>query len=634
MAYFPGARPSNTNLIVGDAAALRSPVPHEAGSSSEVQTAARMTVPLGTIPDTVTATEPAFATADQNTNGPARRLGRNFERMRMIQTSVSIVTTMVFGKNSSGPVNVGWRLVWGSMIREAVGRSAAIIGAGPGGLAAAMMLAATGAKVTVFEKDPWVGGRTKTISVDEFPFDLGPTFFLYPQILEQVFERCGLRIQDYVELRRVEPGYRLIFEGGPEVRVSGQLDNLESEIAKLNREDAKRIRAFIEKNRRKLADFKPVLERPFLSLLDYLAPSVLSALRHIVPMTSVDEELKRYFRDPRVRLAFSFQTKYLGMSPFRCPNLFTFLSFLEFEFGIWHPVGGCGAVSEGMARAARDLGVELRLADPVRSIEFEGKRAVSVVSASGRYQTDACVINADFAQAVTTLIPAPLRRKWSDRRIESMKYSCSTFMLYLGIDGGYDIDHHNIFLSDRYEENIAEIEAADVVPTRPSIYVANPSRTDPKFAPNGNSSLYVLAPVGHCGKVDWQKEGGPFRELVLQRLEAFGLTDLRSRIRSERMLTPEDWRNQLSIFRGATFNLAHGLDQMLYFRPHNKLEDVEGVYLVGGGTHPGSGLPVIYEGARITSDLVLSRWKRSRTAGRAELASAQTAVTTSREVSS
>jgi phytoene desaturase len=503
------------------------------------------------------------------------------------------------------------------MIKEAAGKSAAIVGAGPGGLAAAMILAASGAKVTVFEKDSCVGGRTKTIRVDEFPFDLGPTFFLYPKILESVFQRCGLRLEDYVELGRVEPGYRLIFEGGPEVRVSGQLEKLESEIAKIDKADAKRIRAFIEKNRQKLKDFTPVLERPFLSLLDYLAPSVLSALRHIVPLTSVDEELKRYFRDPRVRLAFSFQTKYLGMSPFRCPNLFTFLSFLEYEYGVWHPVGGCGAVSEGMARAARDLGAEIRLGEPIASIEFEGRRAVGVVSASGRHPADACVINADFAHAAKTLIPPEKRRKWSDTRLDGMKYSCSTFMLYLGIEGTYDIDHHNIFLSDRYEENIAEIEAGDWVPTRPSLYVANPSRTDRTFAPNGNSALYVLAPVGHCGKIDWVKESGAFRELVLQRLEEFGLTDLRSRIRSERMLTPEDWRDQLSIFRGATFNLAHGLDQMLYFRPHNALEDVDGVYLVGGGTHPGSGLPVIYEGAKITSDLVLARWKKSQTAGSA-----------------
>lgn len=497
-----------------------------------------------------------------------------------------------------------------------------------------MLLAAAGAKVTVFEKDDCVGGRTKTIRVDEFPFDLGPTFFLYPEILKRLFERCGLKMEDYIDLRRIEPGYRLIFEGGPEVWASGDMDKLEAEIGKLNGGDAKRIRAFIEKNRRKLADFTPVLERPFLSLLDYLAPSVVSALRHIVPLSSVDEELKRYFKDPRVRLAFSFQTKYLGMSPFRCPNLFTFLSFLEYEFGIWHPVGGCGAVSEGMARAARDLGVEIRLEDPVHGIDFEGRRAVGVTSASGRHTTDACVINADFAHAARTLIPAALRRRWSDRRIESMKYSCSTFMLYLGVDGIYDIDHHNIFLSDRYEENIAEIEAGNSVPTRPSIYVANPARTDPTFAPGGNSSLYVLAPVGNCGNIDWNAQSGPFRDVILRRLEDFGLKELRDRIKSERVFTPDDWREQLAIFRGATFNLSHGLDQMLYFRPHNELEDVEGVYLVGGGTHPGSGLPVIYEGARITSDLVLARWKKQRKFGKATAPAVVTSELTNRGVAS
>ena len=184
-------------------------------------------------------------------------------------------------------------------------------------------------------------------------------------------------------------------------------------------------------------------------------------------------------------------------------------------------------------------------------------------------------------------------------------------MLYLGIEGEYDIDHHNIFLAEDYEGNIAEIEEARATPANPSVYVANPARTDRSFAPEGGSSLYVLVPVGHCGGVDWKTEAPKFRERVLDRLEGFGLKDLRQRIRYERCLTPEDWREQFAIYRGATFNLAHGLDQMLYFRPHNRFEDFDGVYLVGGGTHPGSGLPVIYEGARIASDLVIADWRKA-----------------------
>jgi len=485
-------------------------------------------------------------------------------------------------------------------------KKAVVVGAGPGGLAVAMLLAKDGLEVTLFEKDRRVGGRTKTLDDGGFRFDMGPTFFLYPQILEAIFARCGLAMSDYVALTRVDPSYRIAFEDGPEIRVSGDLDQLEREISKIDADDARQICRFIDVNRRKLADFTPVLQRSFTSMLDYLAPSVLKAFRHIVPLSSVDQELRRFFKDPRVRLAFSFQTKYLGMSPFRCPNLFTFLSFLEYEFGVWHPAGGCGAVSDGMARAARDLGVDIRLGEAVEAVEFDGRRATGVRTGKSVLATDAVVLNADFAHAVTHLIPQHLRKKWSDKNVADMKYSCSTFMLYLGIEGHYDVDHHNIFLSRNYEQNIAEIESADVIPSEPSIYVANPGRTDPAFAKNGMSSLYVLVPVGHCGKIDWSNEKQLFRNTLLDRLDMLGFRGLRQRIRYEKLLTPDDWRDESSIYLGATFNLAHGLDQMLYFRPHNRLQDVDGVYLVGGGTHPGSGLPVIYEGARISADLVLT----------------------------
>lgn len=469
-----------------------------------------------------------------------------------------------------------------------------------------MLLAAAGLEVTVFEKLSAVGGRTRVVEAGGFLFDIGATFFLCPEVLRDVFARCGLRFDDFVTLRRIDPQYRLAFEGGPDVRPTYDIDRLEAEISKIDPEDARNVRRFLERGRRKLQAFRPVLQRPFSRLSDYAAPELLKALRLLSPLRSVDGDLGVHFRDPRTRLAFSFQTKYLGMSPFRCPSLFTFLALLEYEFGVWHPLGGCGRLSEAMAQAARALGVQFRLGEGVEEIAFTGRAATGVVTRNGFHAADAVLVNADFAASIPRLIPNRLRRRWSDARIDKARLSCSTFMLYLGIEGRYDaLDHHTIFLAGDYQRNIREIEAGLCPPGEPSIYLQNPSRTDPAFGDGRASSLYVLVPVGHCGAIDWAQERERYRDLVIDRLERHGVENLRARIRYERIVTPDDWTADLSIHRGATFNLAHSLDQLLYFRPHNRFEDVEGVYLVGGGTHPGSGLPVIYEGARITADLVL-----------------------------
>lgn len=469
-----------------------------------------------------------------------------------------------------------------------------------------MMLAGAGLRVTVYEKNQSVGGRTRVLEQDGFRFDIGATFFLYPEVLRRVFARCGLALEDYVDLRRVDPQYRLVFADGPEVLSTYDIDKLEVEIAKLDPVDARQVRKFLERGRKKLAAFKPVLERPFNGLKDFASLPVLKALRWLKPLTSVDDDLSRHFRDPRVRLAFSFQTKYLGMSPFRCPSLFTILALLEYEFGVWHPIGGCGAVSAAMGQAARDMGVTFMMGEPVTSIEFDGTRAIGVNSASGFQSADAVVVNADFSGTIGKLIPDRLRKQWPDARIEDAKYSCSTFMLYLGIEGRYDhLDHHTIYLSKNYAQNINEIEAG-LIPEDPSIYLQNPSATDPLFGGATQSSLYVLVPVGNLKNgADWSAdEAVAFRERIITRLEELGLDGLRQRIKFCKMTTPKDWQEG-GLRYGATFNLSHGLDQMLCFRPRNRFSELDNVYLVGGGTHPGSGLPVIYEGARISTDLLL-----------------------------
>jgi len=333
--------------------------------------------------------------------------------------------------------------------------------------------------------------------------------------------------------------------------------------------------------------------------------ALVPALR---PWNSVDDELRRYFSDPRVRLAFSFQSKYLGMSPFRCPGLFSILSFLEYEYGVFHPIGGCSAVCGTMARIAGKLGARIGLNDPVGQILFEGRRAVGVRTRSGEHRSDAVIVNADFAHAMNSLVPDSLRRRWKDAKIARKRFSCSCFMMYLGLEGRYEgIPHHNIYIAKEYEQNLREIEDLHVLSEDPSVYVQNACRVDPSLASPGMSTLYVLAPVTHQHpNVDWSKERERFRRVVLAQLPKLGIKDVERRIRAERVVTPLEWEREHRIYLGATFNLAHNLGQMLSLRPHNRFEDLDSVYLVGGGTHPGSGLPVIFESARIGSRLLLS----------------------------
>jgi phytoene desaturase len=294
------------------------------------------------------------------------------------------------------------------------------------------------------------------------------------------------------------------------------------------------------------------------------------------------------------------------MSPFRCPSLFSILSYLEYEYGVYHPIGGVASVTRSMADIARDMGVRIHLDEPVEEVLFEGRRAVGVRTRRGEWKADAVVMNADFARAMQRMVPDRRRRRWSDRKLAKKKFSCSTFMLYLGVEGTYDIAHHNIYIARDYARNLREIEDQHVLSADPSFYVQNPVVTDPSMAPEGMSSLYVLVPVTHQHpNVDWGEVRSDYRELVLDRLEQIGLPDLRDRIRYERMITPQEWDTSYEIHLGATFNLAHDYSQMLHLRPRNRFEDVDGMYLVGGGTHPGSGLPVIFESARISSRLLL-----------------------------
>lgn len=469
-----------------------------------------------------------------------------------------------------------------------------------------MLLAKAGLEVTVLEKQPRVGGRTSSIEANGYRFDLGPTFFLYPQILDEIFAAVGRNLREEVPMKKLDPQYRLVFGAGGELLCTSDIERMVGEIAKLAPADAPQFRRFMSSNRVKLAKFAPCLQSPWLGWKSLLQARLLAVLPYLKPWKSLHAELATYFRDPRLQLAFTFQSKYLGMSPFQCPSLFSILSFLEYEHGIFHPIGGCNSLAVAMARVATELGAAIRLNEPVEEVLLDGRRAVGARTPRGEVRADAVVLNADFGHAMTRIVPSRHRRKWTDMAIARKRFSCSTFMLYLGLAGRCDqLQHHNIYVAENYRQNLADIEKEHVLTEDPSFYVANPSRTDETMAPPGHSAIYTLVPVSHQHPtIDWTKERSRYRQVALRQLARVGLENIEERIQFERIITPAEWE-RAGIYKGATFNLSHNLGQMLHFRPRNRFEEFDRMYLVGGGTHPGSGLPVIFESARISAKLLL-----------------------------
>ncbi|GIU69633.1 MAG: phytoene desaturase [Candidatus Woesearchaeota archaeon] len=488
-----------------------------------------------------------------------------------------------------------------------------IIGAGPGGLTAGMLLAHRGFEVIIYEKAKVVGGRNAPIIKDGYVFDTGPTFLMMKFILDEVFEEAGANINDYINAYKLDPMYRLQFKDFS-IDISDNKKKMVSEIRRLFPNEISGLEKFMKTESMRFKRFFPCLQKDYSSIKEYFKPVFIRALPYIFTTKSMMQVLDNYFNDDRLKICFTFQAKYLGMSPWSCPGQFMIIPYIEHAFGIYHVEGGLSEISFAMEKVFKKNNGKLKLNTPVKKIIIKDGKAIGVELKNGKKDyADNIIVNADFSYAITNLIDKNQWyniKRWNPKKLKKKKYSCSTFMLYLGVDKLYDMPHHTIVFADNYKKNIDDVFLNKRLSDDISIYIRNASINDKKIAPKNHSAIYILVPVSNTdSNINWSKERKRFRDLVIETIKRKTIMkDIDKHIKTEIIVTPKDWENN-NIYNGATFNLAHTIDQMLYLRPHNKFEDIENLWLVGGGTHPGSGLPTIYESGRITANMISKSYR-------------------------
>lgn len=492
--------------------------------------------------------------------------------------------------------------------RQREGRSRAlIIGAGLGGLSAGIHLARRGWKVDILERNGRSGGRMNVIREQGFSIDMGPTMLMMPEVIENTFKACGRDVRDYLSLTRLNPAYTLAWPDGTTLNMGRSTEELIAHMQEFAPEDADVLAAFITKMKAKYENARyNFIEKSFNSVGDMLRPSTLQGLVKSLPLESVYRFVSKNLRNDKLRQAFTFQTLYLGMSPFTCPSIYALLPYIEMEFGVWFPKGGTIALADALETLLYEMGGAIHYYQPVEQIRLENGRAAGVRTCEGtNWDADVVISNLDAPMTYKQLLPVEARRKHTDARLDNHTYGCSGYLLYLGVKRlSTTWGHNRILLSDDYEQAIGDICERKIAPRDPAMHICIPTRTDPSLAPAGHDVIYILVPCPNTrGNVDWEREAPLLRERVLDKLEANGLPGLRQNIVFEQEFTPPQFESLYGCYAGSAYSsLTLDILQSAYFRPHSRSEDVRGLYLVGAGTHPGGGVPIVLTSGRVVAD--------------------------------
>jgi phytoene desaturase len=479
---------------------------------------------------------------------------------------------------------------------------AIVVGSGFGGLAVACRLQAAGVKVVLLEKRSQIGGRAYQLTDRGYVFDMGPSLITAPGVIDSVFRAAGRQLQDYVDLVPLDPYYRIYFHDGTHLDYVGDPERMKAQMARFSERDAERYDDF-------MAAIRPIYEAVIEDRLGAQPFDSLGSMLRFMPTVAKTGAyrtaagfVRRYFEDFRHRFAFSFHPLFLGGNPFQAPAIYLMIPFLEREGGVWFARGGMYSVVEALGRLFLELGGTIRTEEEVLEIRAEGGRATGVRTRRGLLDADLVVSNADPGHTYGSLVKGAERRRWTDSRLGRADWGMSCFLLYIGTRRTYPrLQHHTLILSRRYRGLLRDIFRKKILPDDFSMYLHAPTRTDPGMAPAGGESMYVLVPVAdQRSGIDWDSVKDDFASRIIDFLEGWGLENLRDEIEVLHTFTPADFESELNATWGNAFALEPKLTQTAWFRPHNRSEDVAGLYLVGAGTHPGAGVPGVLLGAEAT----------------------------------
>ncbi len=482
-----------------------------------------------------------------------------------------------------------------------------IIGAGIGGLSAAIRLAAAGKQVIVLEQNAHVGGKMSEIAADGFRWDTGPSVITMRHVFEELWAAAGRKFEDDVTLLPLDPLTRYFYPDGVVFDATSDLGQMTERIEAIAPGDADGYRAYLAYAARIHQITGPAFIYDQPPTIPRILRTPLRDMPAVDPLRTMDGAIRSFVRSPYLRQMLGRFATYVGGNPFSSPATLNVIADVELSGGVWYPRGGVYALARAFERLARELGVEICTNARVEQIDVEGGRATGVRLQNGdRLDAEAVIANVDVATVYDQLLPDAATSPVKVRRLLRAEPSCSGFLLLLGIEGEHpQLAHHNIFFSSDYKREFDDIFQRGLPPDEPTVYVSITSKSDPDHAPAGHENWFVMvnAPA-YDERFDWRKEASVYRERVLARLATFGL-EVRGQIRAEHVLTPLDLERMSGARRGALYGQSSNSRLSALRRPHNRASDVRGLYFAGGTAHPGGGVPMVTLSGKVAAGLVL-----------------------------